>query len=403
MKKFWIALVSCALLTALCLTATADAPVSSGSINSYAIYSAVEHGGETSVTQEMTDGDTTTVWIRTNEASPDLSLYLNTTSVGEIWLRSGHYYSQSYYSHYDRPQNVAVTLWYANGTQSVTYRYRLTDAFLPTTSSESWSYGYQRLLLPQEYSGVTQIDLTIESVYHGTANAGVAISDIAIASGTHATATPRTYTTATPAPYIAYVTPRPSSEPSVVPTTTPEYITPVPSTAPTAVPTEAPAPTEVPSYPSSGTIATLNKTASTRSGPGTEYDEPGSYFSAGDYVNVISKSYSSSDGIWWYQIEFNSADGWMRVYTPASRVNLDTSAVPEETNLNDTRKVITSGAVYFGPSTSYRKYGWSWIYEGDEATICSIEGEWAQIRYYSYAKGVTRRGWVKLSTLSSGN
>ena len=91
----------------------------------------------------------------------------------------------------------------------------------------------------------------------------------------------------------------------------------------------------------------------------------------------------------------------MSAYTPANRVDVSSDSIPTETNLNDTRTVITSGAVYFGPSTTYRKYGWSWIYEGDTAIICQIEGSWAQVEYYSYAKDVTRRGWVKLDTLSS--
>lgn len=81
---------------------------------------------------------------------------------------------------------------------------------------------------------MTQIDLTIETVYAGRGNAGVAISDIALAADVHATATPRAYTTATPKPYIAYVTPRPST----TPTSTVELITPVPTGA-----TEPPTPT----------------------------------------------------------------------------------------------------------------------------------------------------------------
>ena len=71
----------------------------------------------------------------------------------------------------------------------------------------------------------------------------------------------------------------------------------------------------------------------------------------------------------------------------------------EVLNLRSFRQDLTQ--IYFGPSTTYRKYGWSWIYEGDTAIICQIEGSWAQVEYYSYAKDVTRRGWVKLDTLSS--
>ena len=151
----------------------------------------------------------------------------------------------------------------------------------------------------------------------------------------------------------------------------------------------------------SGYVECKEKRAATRSGPSNRFDEPGSFYNAGDIVNVISKAWDSENDIWWYQIEFKTSDGWMRAYTPANRVDVSSDSIPTETNLNDTRTVITSGAVYFGPSTTYRKYGWSWIYEGDTAIICQIEGSWAQVEYYSYAKDVTRRGWVKLDTLSS--
>ena len=197
-----------------------------------------------------------------------------------------------------------------------------------------------------------------------------------------------------------------SARPSVTPTSTVEWITPVP-TGTTAAPTvtkdvdPTPTPTAEPVFPSKGVAAALTKRAATRSGPSNRFDEPGSFYNAGDIVNVISKAWDSENDIWWYQIEFNTSDGWMRAYTPANRVDVSSDSIPTETNLNDTRTVITSGAVYFGPSTTYRKYGWSWIYEGDTAIICQIEGSWAQVEYYSYAKDVTRRGWVKLDTLSS--
>lgn len=403
MKRTLKILLCAALTAAICIPVLADVPAtSSGLVATSAILSATEHSGEADVTADLLDGNTATAWVRTSAAAPDLSLALSGASVGEIWIRSGYCYNQNYYNSYDRPATVAVTIWYAYGQQSVTYRYTLSDAFLPTTSSADWSNAYQRLLLPEEYTGVTQIDLTIETVYAGRGNAGVAISDIALAADVHATATPRAYTTATPKPYIAYVTPRPST----TPTSTVEWITPTPTGA-TAAPTvtkdvdPTPTPTAEPVFPSKGVAAALTKRAATRSGPSNRFDEPGSFYNAGDIVNVISKAWDSENDIWWYQIEFNTSNGWMRAYTPANRVDVSSDSIPTETNLNDTRTVITSGAVYFGPSTTYRKYGWSWIYEGDTAIICQIEGSWAQVEYYSYAKDVTRRGWVKLDTLSS--
>ena len=400
MKHTWKMLLCTALAVAICIPVLADVPATSSGTNATGtILSAVEHSGETDVTADLTDGNTATAWVRASAEMPDLTLSLNSASVGELWIRSGYCYTQNYYNHYDRPATIAVTLWYAYGRQNVTYHYTLADAFLPTTSNADWSNGYQRLVLPQEYTGVTQIDLTVETVYAGNANAGVAISDIALAADVHATATPRAHTTATPKPYVAYVTPLPSASP----TATAEFITPtpVPTVTRAVDPTATPAPTPEPVFPTKGVAAALKKTAATRSGPSNRFDDPGSFYKAGDIVNVISKAWDSENSIWWYQIEFNSADGWMRAYTPANRVDVDSDIIPTETNLNDTRTVITSGAVYFGPSTTYRKYGWSWIYEGDTAKICQIEGSWAQIEYYSYAKDVTRRGWVKLDTLSN--
>ena len=280
MKRTLKILLCAALTAAICIPVLADVPAtSSGRGATSAILSATEHSGETDVTADLLDGNTATAWVRTSAAAPDLSLALSGASVGEIWIRSGYCYNQNYYNSYDRPAAVAVTIWYAYGQQSVTYRYTLADAFLPTTSSADWSNGYQRLLLPEEYTGVTQIDLTIETVYAGRGNAGAAISDIALAADVHATATPRAYTTATPKPYIAYVTPRPST----TPTSTVEWITPVTTGA-----TETPTPTAEPAYPSMGVAAALTKRAATRSGPSNRFDEPGSFYNAGDIVNVIS-------------------------------------------------------------------------------------------------------------------
>ena len=146
----------CAALTAaICIPVLADVPAtSSGLVATSAILSATEHSGETDVTADLLAGNTATAWVRTSAAAPDLSLGLSGTSVGEIWIRSGYCYNQNYYNSYDRPATVAVTIWYAYGQQSVTYRYTLSDAFLPTTSSADWSNGYQRLLLPEEYTGL---------------------------------------------------------------------------------------------------------------------------------------------------------------------------------------------------------------------------------------------------------
>lgn len=77
---------------------------------------------------------------------------------------------------------------------------------------------------------------------------------------------------------------------------------------------------------SKGVAAALDEAAATRSGPSNRFVEPGSFYNAGDIVNVISKAWDSENDIWWYQIEFNTSNGWMRAYTPANRVDVSSDS-----------------------------------------------------------------------------
>ncbi len=366
---------------------------------------------------ELTDNNTATVWTKSiNGYGPDLTIQLYSATVGEIWVRNGHCYKQNYYNHYDRPDVVAVTLWYSTNRyteSSVTYRYRMSDAFRPSASSSAWSNGYQRMLLPQQVTGVTRIELSIESATWGTGNTGATITDIIVASGAHATATPYTRPTATPKPYVQYITPTPTQRVEYitpVPTRDVVILTPVPTEPPlveviTPVPaTDAPPQPSV-GYPTEGMAAKLLKTAATRSGPSNDYDEPGSFFSKGTEVNVVSKAWDSENEMWWFQIEFSYRGEWMRAYTPENRVDLDPSAVPTENDEGDAREVLYDQRVYFGPGEHFRMYKVSMLYKESRAVIYGYEEVngvlWAQIHYHDYAIGEDRRGWVPAECLST--
>ena len=94
----------------------------------------------------------------------------------------------------------------------------MSDSIRPNVSSGAWYNGYQRILLPQQLTGVTRIELTIESAVQGYGRTGATITDIIVASGSHATATPYTRVTATPQPYVQYITPTPPPQvPRVAP------------------------------------------------------------------------------------------------------------------------------------------------------------------------------------------
>ncbi len=374
----------------------------------------------------LTDDSTATVWTKSTSYGADLTLSLYGSTVGEIWIRSGHCYSQNYYNHYDRPEVVQVTVWYQANQYTVstdTYRYRLIDAYRPNTFSANWNGGYQRLLLPKAYTGVTRIELTIESSIQGTGRTGAAITDILLARGSHATATPKSYATSTPRPYTVYVTPSPEpynpddyveyitprpTEPLV------EYITPKPTQTSNVWPiTPKPAVTTPlvelitpePVYPSEyGIIAQLNQRIATRTGPSNDYDEPGSFFSKGDYVRVLGKAWDTENAMWWYQVEFQYSGEWYRAYTPAKRIDLDPALVEMEPDENegDPREVLYDTRAYYGPGTQYKMYKVSMVYEGSRAEIFCIEGDWAQIEYRDYALDGApyRRGWIPLAALS---
>ena len=422
MKKTRLLPLLILLLACLCVSASASS-YNNGPAGQAYVSSVTDANGAVSA---LTDGNTSTTWTKSSSSyGADLTINLYSATVGEIWVRNGHYYSQNYYNHYDRPDVISVTLWYSANrytSTSVTYRYRMSDVYRPNASSAAWYNGYQRLLLPQQYSGVTRIELTIESVIQGYGRTGATLTDVIVATGTHTTATPRPYTTATPRPYVQYVTPsptpfnyHPTREPAEViiptptrgvvlltpePTATPlvELITPVPQTTSTPV---------VPTvdYPSKGVLAKLLKRVATRSGPSVGYDEPGSFFKAGDYVNVISKAVDPNyPGIYWYQLELQDRGQWIRAYTHQSYLEIDPNSVPTENAVGDTRRVLQDHRVYYGPGTHYKMYTISMLYEGARATIYDrvfVDGvEWAQIHYYDGVIEDERRAWVPMEALS---
>lgn len=143
--------------------------------------------------------------------------------------------------------------------------------------------------------------------------------------------------------------------------------------------------------------ATLNQRLATRTGPGTQYDEPGSFLRAGDSVLILSKAYDSSNGIWWVQTEFSAGGATYRAYTGAKRFNgLNLSMIPEE-------KVI--GRCWIGTSMT-GLYGPSYYYQPISRPVpagvsCDIygyaywdEGDFIQIEFYDAGINQYRRAWV---------
>ena len=61
-------------------------------------------------------------------------------------------------------------------------------------------------------------------------------------------------------------------------------------------------------------VGVLNDRLSTRTGPGTQFEEPGTFLSAGDEITVYSIAYDVNN-VAWIQTEINTNAGKMRVYS----------------------------------------------------------------------------------------
>jgi hypothetical protein len=174
--------------------------------------------------------------------------------------------------------------------------------------------------------------------------------------------------------------------------------------------------TAKPVYPSSQTggwsgsytdyayvTAVLNSRLASRTGPSTNYDEPGSFFSAGTSVTVLSRAYDSRNNIWWVQVEFYYSSSWYRVYTGVKRFNnLNLNAIPEEYQIGEC-KLAGSATGRYGPGTGYAAikralpaYASCAVYGYADGG----NGDYVQIECYDSGLSQYRRAWVPVSAVS---
>ena len=150
--------------------------------------------------------------------------------------------------------------------------------------------------------------------------------------------------------------------------------------------------------------ARLKMALATRTGPGTWYDEPGTFFSSNyreTSVRVLSRAWDDRNSIWWLQVEFYRNSMLYRAYTGLKRVDIDIDDVPEE-NVLGTAVTQRSAAGYWGPGTEYAASQYD-IPSGISVTVLDIENNYAQVEFYdgrtadrSYAR---RRAWIKTDYL----
>ena len=143
--------------------------------------------------------------------------------------------------------------------------------------------------------------------------------------------------------------------------------------------------------------ATSNRRLATRTGPGTQYDEPGSFNQAGVQYKILSKAYDDRNGIWWVQVEITTKDGVIWGYTGVKRFdNLNLSLIPEEKVIGRCRTSYSTPGYYAPVSNACP------IQRNIPANVeCNIYGycygegsDYILIEFYDAGIRQYRRAWV---------
>lgn len=314
----------------------------------------------------MLDNDPSTcysyiTWNSTgSDDVPELTFNFAGESLSEIWVRIGDQSSYNSYFGYARPGTIRVrvkTAW-----SSYDYVYAMDDYYDTTTVGNGWMRGYQALALPSVVSNVMAVELFITSWNVGTIEKyNVCLSDILFAGSPTAMIEP---------------------SPSVIDDLHNEMDNFLSGTNSAAI--------RVP--------ATLSQRMATRSGPSTGYDELGSYFSAGQNVEVVSRAWDDVNNLWWVQVEFTYSGKLRRAYTGIQRVNVDLGMLPEETSIIEAT-LNCPVLPFYGPGQAYAQHR-DTLTAGLVGTIYAYENDYAQFEFLDHSSLKMRRVWVPCSALS---
>ena len=272
---------------------------------------------------------------------PELRFSFNYNDISDIWIRNGNI--SGYTAYYDnaRAKEIDITVASLNGTY--TYSYIMDDGYDISSRNSSWNSGYQKCALPSTVYDVFRVDIFIRSCRAGTKEKyNVCVSDILFT-----TPSKPTYTTS---PFID----------------------------------------------DGNFYVTLNQRLATRSGPSTNYDELGSYFSAGTEIKAISKAWDTRNDIWWVQVEFAYNGTARRAYTGLKRLNMSAESVPTEKVLSSDAVVRRDCRTAWGPGESYAPHN-EVMPAGTRGVIYSIERDYAQFEYFDGK--IYHRVWIQKQNL----
>ena len=225
------------------------------------------------------DGNETTCWQYNGGKGAWLSLNTRgAEAVDEIWFKNGFWgyndKGKDQYSINARPKEIKVQFCY-EGENNFRDDQKI-------TLKDEWGSDWQRFTLGH-HEGVASVRITVNSIYKGSYYKNdVCLSEVMLVQ----------YASA------ANAMPAQEQQAAVVYDSRPEV-----------------------------TGCELLDRLSTRSGPGTQYQEPGTFFRndtwKGKTVRVLKKA--TGNGVWWVQVDFQTDNGnSYRVWTGKKRVDVKT-------------------------------------------------------------------------------
>ena len=136
--------------------------------------------------------------------------------------------------------------------------------------------------------------------------------------------------------------------------------------------------------------ARLNQRMATRTGPGTQYSEPGTFFSEGDKVKIISYT-TDVNGVKWVQAEINVRGKLMRVYTGLKRFSgVDTGRLCREERMNIVATLDSDITPAYGPGWEYAEYDFT-LRKGSQVMVLDYESGYDMCEFY--VNGKLYRAW----------
>lgn len=145
----------------------------------------------------------------------------------------------------------------------------------------------------------------------------------------------------------------------------------------------------VPSFPYSPVGIYPNQNISTRTGPGTQYTEPGTFSKNYDYTVYYQTQGSSVN---WGYVEFEVNGEKIRAYTGVKRFRT-AGYLPYDEESWTYAYVDTSFATRYGPGYDYMEAPFESPAYGTYVRAYYTENNWTMIEY-TLSNGCQHRGWV---------